>query len=110
MPYYSKAELMLAAAELRQHGYVVIPRDRHLVFSVNRSVSWLELSHIEKDPENLKRFNEHMDSYSAREIGIAMMEAGAITKEDKGYDKTVTRHDTLYRAGVILPRAEDDHR
>jgi hypothetical protein len=88
---------------LRDNGYVVIPRERHVVLTVRRSISWWELERMQGS-EELKRFNEYIDGRVARDIGYEMLRKGAITKTDLGFDNLRTRHETEWQAGIILPK------
>lgn len=89
---------------LRDNGYVVIPRERHVVLTVQRSISWYEVEHLKKDVEGWKRLNEHIDYGVAREIGYAMLDKKAIVKTDLGWRDSYTRLATEWQAGIILPK------
>ncbi|MGY3589349.1 hypothetical protein [Bradyrhizobium sp. USDA 4350] len=89
---------------LKDRGYVVIPRERHVVLTVHRSLSWLEHEHLSKDAEGWKRFQEHMDGYAARQMGIELSKAGFIVKNDRGWQQSYTRHLTEYQMAAIKPR------
>jgi hypothetical protein len=102
---YSAAELISLADALRDNGYVVIPKERHVVLTVQRSLGWMDYDHLSKDAEGWKRFNQYIDERVAREIGTAMLHKNAITKTELGWREHYTRLATEYQAGIILPEA-----
>lgn len=85
-------------------GYVVIPRERHRILTVDRAVSVDLLKAL--SAENLDSFHKHCADSVGREIGSELMRVGAITKEDLGRDRrpySIQRW--RYQAGVIIPRS-----
>jgi hypothetical protein len=86
---------------LRAEGYVVIPRERHVVLTVDRAVS-VDLLEMLKDD---KGFLEHCFDAVGSQIGREMARRGAITKEDLGRDGSPWAIQRWrYQAGIILPK------
>lgn len=100
----SAADILWAKTLLRANGYVVIQKERHVVFTVDRALSLLDYEHMRIDEEGWKRFNEHMDGNAAHQIGVELLNQGFITKDDIGWDASRTRHGTRYQRAAIKPR------
>lgn len=92
---------------LEQEGYVVIPKERHVVLTVEKAIS-ASLLEMMDGQEEADRFRAYCDHQIAYEMGHAMREHGAITKEDLGRDSAMAAYRWRYRAGVILPKPEGD--
>jgi hypothetical protein len=91
------------ASLLRQHGWVVIPKDRHVVLTVEKAVS-AGLLEMMDGKEEAERFRDYCDRQIGYEMGHALREHGAITKEDLGRDPDMGAYRWRYQAGVILPK------
>lgn len=87
---------------LEQEGYVVIPRERHVVLTVEKAISGGLLEAM--GPEEAPRFREYCDRQISYEMGHALRKHGAITKEDLGRDPDMYAYRWRYQAGIILPK------
>lgn len=86
-----------------KHGYVVIPRERHRVLTVEQAAS-ASLLEMLQGPEEAASFRKHMDDAAARAIGPGLQDIKAITKEAFGPDPDQRIYRWRYRVGVILPK------
>lgn len=85
---------------LRDNDYVVIPRERHRVLTVEKAVSTGLLENLTETDS----FQDHLDGVAAREIGYGLKDLGAITKEAFGPDPDYRIYRWRYQAGAILPK------
>lgn len=89
---------------LRDAGYVVIPRERHVILTVDKEVS-SDLLAMLKHESQLSAFQASCERSVGEQMGIEMMLKGAITKDNLGRDgHPYARERWRYQAGVILPK------
>lgn len=82
-----------AKQHLRDNGYVVIPRERHVVLTTQTILQ-------REVPES---YVEHVFDTMARRLGATIVEEGACIKEDETFDDPVTGKERVLRlvVGVI---------
>jgi hypothetical protein len=83
---------------LRDAGYVVIPRERHVVLTVGRSHDRWSFEQL-RDNEGYLRYES---GNVASQFGIEMLRKGAIYTEDLGLVED--RYERRWTAGIILPK------
>lgn len=84
-------------------GYVVIPRERHRVLTVDRRVSAWVIENL-RDKEQLESYRRFEEDTAARALGHELMKK-AVLKEDLGYDSYDNSYRRRWSAGVIIPRS-----
>jgi hypothetical protein len=87
---------------LRDAGYVVIPRERHVVLTVNRTINADVIEMLKGSPD-VASFQRYCDSSVGAEMGHMLMEK-AVVKTDDGYDSFMHAYKRRYQAGIILPQ------
>lgn len=97
-----KQWIATAIRTLENYGYVVVPKDRHVVLTVDKAVSGGLLEQM--SAEDAKGLQERMGNAVAHEIGYGLRDLGAITKEDLGPDPDMRIYRWRYQARVILPK------
>lgn len=100
---YTHEQLEHFAEVLRDRDYVVIPRERHRVLTVEKAVSTGLLENL-SDDFDAKNFEAYMDSCAARSMSHELMKIGAVTKDALGPDPDKRIYRWRYQAGVILPK------
>jgi hypothetical protein len=84
---------------LRDAGYMVIPRERHVVLKVDRSIDRF----LVEQAYDTKSFLQYEEGVVAQALGRELMEK-AVRRTDRGLSADKHRYERRWETEVILPK------